>query len=98
MENLTIISIYPDCVLAGGAEIDQREPDTACDDDSAADFLVPISTQSVSQHMLDAKNAEGDRLYLRHYLVGFWPQSHCLLHCLSCNSLSLLIFQIPTKH
>ncbi|KAK6129199.1 hypothetical protein DH2020_037029 [Rehmannia glutinosa] len=61
-------------ILVSSSKIAQRGANKAYNDDSLADLLVPISTKSLPQHMLDETNAEGHRLHFRHHMVagGCW--------------------------
>lgn len=72
-------------VLVGGTKIDKGGAGEAHNDNSSTYLLVPIPPKNLPQHILDEKNAEGDRVYFWHHLVGILPQPHSLLHCFPCK-------------
>lgn len=51
---------------------------------------VPVPAQGVPQHLPDAADAEGHWLHLWIHMVGIRPQSHRILHRISCTN--------PTNH
>jgi len=70
--------------MVSSAEVDQRRAGQD-DTDSFTDFLIPIPSQGLPQHLLDEKNAKGYWICIWHNLVGLWHQSYRLFHCISCK-------------
>lgn len=76
-----------DCILVGIAWTDQRQRNQAGNVSVVAGIPVSVHSKSVSQSMHDEEDSEGHWLHLWNNLVGLWPQSHCILHCLPCKQL-----------
>lgn len=93
---LVFFFLLAGCILASNTEINKSRADESNNDNTSAYFLVPIPPQGLPQHLLDEKNAEGHWLHIWHHLVGFWPESHCLLYCLSRKHTLIYLIYIDT--